>query len=588
MGVIRLCLLCVLLAIVTGVFSTSGRSAAAPDFGPNVRIFTPAMTVPEIKSAADAISAQQVDNEFGSQRYALLFMPGTYGSASSPLNLQVGYYTDVAGLGASPVDVTVNGTIDSYNRCIWFIWCHGLHNFWRSLSNMKINVSGKSGCRAGQFWAASQASPLRRLDVNGYLTLQDYCSGFWQNASGGFAADSRFGGSVYNGLQQTYFVRNSQISSWSSALWGQVFAGVTNAPATSFPSPAYTTLTTTPVSREKPFLYVDATGSFRVYVPDVRLASSGPSWLSGQTPGHSIPIEDFFIARPTDTAAAINTALAQGKNLIFTPGVYSVNETIHIDRPGTVVLGLGFATLDVPNGVVAMSVADVAGVSISGLIVDAGPVNSSSLLTVGEAGGGNPADPVALHDVFFRIGGPHVGKATQSLVVNSDHVILDGIWAWRADHGNGVGWSSNTADSGVVVNGDDVTAMGFAVEHYQKHNVVWNGDRGRTIFFQGELPYDPPSQAAYQHDGVLGYAAYKVADGVETHDAWGLGAWCYFNVNPSIHAAHAFEVPSRPGVRLHSLSTLSILNQGVIDHVVNDVGPPTNAWTAPITVTAYP
>ena len=100
-------------------------------------------------------------------------------------------------------------------------------------------------------------------------------------------------------------------------------------------------------------------------------------------------------------------------------------------------------------------------------------------------------------DVFFRIGGPHVGKATLGLVVNSDNVIMDDIWSWRADHGvaGSVGWDINTSDTGLVVNGDNVTATGLFVEHFQKYNVIWNGENGKTVFFQNELPYDAPNQA---------------------------------------------------------------------------------------------
>ena len=126
-------------------------------------------------------------------------------------------------------------------------------------------------------------------------------------------------------------------------------------------------------------------------------------------------------------------------------------------------------------------------------------MNSPVLLRVGtpHAHKSDPADPTTLNDVFFRIGGATPGKATTSLIVNSDNVVLDDIWAWRADHGNGVGWTANTADTGVIVNGDNVTAYGLFVEHYQKYEVIWNGNDGRVVFFQNEMPYDPPSQAAW-------------------------------------------------------------------------------------------
>ena len=191
--------------------------------------------------------------------------------------------------------------------------------------------------------------------------------------------------------------------------------------------------------------------------------------------------------------------------------------------------------------------------------------------------------------MFFRIGGAAAGKATTSLVVNSDDVILDDIWAWRADHGNGVGWTINTADTGVVVNGDDVTAYGLFVEHYQRYDVIWNGENGRTIFFQNEMPYDPPNQAAWMHDGVNGFAAYKVADSVTTHEAWGLGSYCFFNVDPSIHATRAFEVPVTPGVKLHDILTVSLGGVGTIDHVVNDTGAAAQgAGTVPVNIVSFP
>ncbi len=127
----------------------------------------------------------------------------------------------------------------------------------------------------------------------------------------------------------------------------------------------------------------------------------------------------------------------------------------------------------------------------------------------------DPADPSSIQDVFFRIGGATPGSATTSLIVNSANVILDDIWAWRADHGAGVGWTSNTADTGVIVNGANVTAYGLFVEHYQKYEVIWNGANGTDIFFQNEMPYDVPNQAAWMEaPGVDGWAAFKVGDNV--------------------------------------------------------------------------
>jgi hypothetical protein len=585
------------VAVVTGALAFGAPAwAAGPDFGPNVKIFDPSMSTAQIQSVVDSVYAQQVDSEFGTGRYALLFKPGTYGAAT-PLIFSVGYYTQVAGLGVSPTDVTLNGEVNVHNRCLGPGNCVALVNFWRSLENMTINVAGQHDCdTSAEMWAVSQAAPVRRVNVHGFTTFMDYCTppSF---ASGGFASDSKFSDSVVlNGSQQQFLVRNSDVDFWTNGVWNQVFAGVVGAPAQSFPSPPYTTLATNPESREKPFLTVDANDHWSVFVPDAQRDGVGTTWASGPTPGRSVPIEDFFVAKPSDSVQAINAALAAGKNLLFTPGMYSVGETIKIKRPDTIVLGLGMPTLDAQNGVVPMTVADVKGVEISGLIFDAGPVSSPALLRVGTPHApdqhdprvSDPNDPTVLHDVFFRIGGPHVGNAAVSLEENADHAILDDIWAWRADHGSGVGWTSNTADTGVVVNGDDVIATGLFAEHFQKYDVIWNGENGKTIMFQNEMPYDPPNQAAWQHDGVLGFAAYKVADSVKTHEGWGLGSYCFFNVDPTIHASRAFEVPVTPGVKMHDLLSLSITAHGVIDHVVNDTGAPTDAFTNPSNVVSYP
>jgi hypothetical protein len=575
-------------------------ATSQPDFGPNVKIFDPSMPTSEIQATVDAIAARQVDDEMGTNRYTLLFKPGTYGTADHPLIFQVGYYTEVAGLGLSPTDVTINGHIDVYNRCLTPTNCIALVNFWRSLSNLTINVTGTGldGCRAsGDFWAVSQAAPMRRVKVTGgNLTFMDYCTAGPQYASGGFMSDSSTG-FIVNGSQQQFLVRNSSIGGWSNAVWNQVFAGVQGAPAQSFPNPPYTTLATAPVSKERPFLYVDANGKYRVFVPDPQTDSTGTTWANGPTPGHSVPLSDFFIAKPTDSVLKINIALALGKNLLLTPGVYNIDRSILVLRPHTIVLGQGIATLTAVNGAVPLRVADVKGVDIAGIMIDAGTVNSPALLQVGTRLGHlfgltrDPSDPTVLQDVFFRIGGPHLGKATTTLEVNSDNTILEDIWAWRADHGvaGSVGWDVNTADTGLVVNGDNVTALGLFVEHYQKYNVIWNGEHGRTIFFQNELPYDPPNQAAWQHDGILGWAAYKVADNVRTHEAWGVGSYIFTNVDPTIHAAHGFEVPDTPGVQLHDLLTVN-LSAGTIDHVINNTGDPvSNAHIGvPSYVVSYP
>jgi hypothetical protein len=437
---------------------------------------------------------------------------------------------------------------------------------------------GLSGCRgSGDFWAVSQAAPMRRVRVTGgNLTLLDYCTAGPQFASGGFIADSQTG-FVINGSQQQFLVRNSSIGGWSNGVWNQVFSGVTGAPPQSFPNPTYTTLPTTPVSREAPYLNVDATGGYSVFVPSMQTNSAGTSWSGGPTPGLSIPVNKFFIATPADSAATINAALGSGRNLILTPGIYHLDQSISVTRPDSVVIGLGFPTLIPTNGNAALETARAKGIMISGLIVDAGPVNSPVLMQIGSghARSDNEAsDPSTLSDVFFRIGGAEPGTATDSLVVNSNNVILDDIWAWRADHGNGVGWTSNTADTGLIVNGDNVTALGLFVEHYQKDEVIWNGNNGTDVFFQNEMPYDPPSQSDWMEaPGVDGWAAFKVADSVTSFNGYGMGSYSFFNQGVDIFAANAFETPATlPSGSLKDVFTVFLNGSGGILNVINDTG----------------
>jgi hypothetical protein len=574
-----------------------------PDLGPNVYVFSPSMPQSEIQATVSAIAAQQVPNQFGTQRYALLFEPGTYGSAADPLTFQVGYYTEVAGLGAEPGDVVINGTIDVYNQCFGTGTsdCVALDNFWRSLSNLTINITGQpAGCQFDtDFWAVSQAAPLRRVDITGgTLSLMDYCNGSPDYASGGFIADSEFsGGTIVNGSQQQFLVRNSDLDGWSNGVWNQVFSGDNGAPPTTFPPDSsggpYTTLPASPETQEEPFLYQDSQGSFRVFVPALEHNSVGPSWASGQTPGISVPISRFLVATPSTPVREINLALALGRDLILSPGVYSLAGPIVVSRPDTVVLGLGFATLVPQHGSPAMVVADVPGVKLSGMIFDAGPVNSPVLLQVGLVPGdpgSNAADPTLVQDVFFRIGGATPGEATASLVVDSSDVILDDIWAWRADHGNGVGWSDNTADTGVIVNGNNVIAYGLFVEHYQKYQVIWNGQGGTDIFFQNEMPYDPPSQAAWMSGPATdGYAAFLVGRRVTSFTGYGLGSYCYFDQGIAIEASQAFQVPDTPGVQLNDILTRFLNGSGGIESVVNGTGAAVDAASpGPTYLATYP
>jgi hypothetical protein len=597
-----------------------GATTAA--FGPNVCVFNASMSQADIQSDLNAIATQQVPagSQFDSQRYAVFFEPGTYGSKADPLVFQVGYYTQVAGLGAMPQDTVVNGAIDVFNNLCTAGTsnCNADVNFWRSLSNLTLNVDlppappayappaqdafGAGCANSAEMWAASQAAPLRRVIVNGSVVFQDYCSNS-NFASGGFIADSQVSGDLNFFGNQQYMVRDSSIGGANgcpNGLWNMVYSGVQGAPAPVFTGQCQqnTVLATSPVTEEQPFLYTDSSGKFKVFVPAVRTSSSGPSWASGTEAGRSLPLSSFFVANPATPVPVINLALAAGKNLVLTPGVYNLSEPIVVSHRDTVVLGQGFATLVPQRGNAALVVVPNTGVKLSGLIVDAGPVNSRVLVSVGTPApmDAAAANPDVIQDVFFRIGGAETmaTSATVSLLDRASHSIIDDVWAWRADHGNDVGWTANTGATGLVVTGNDVTAYGLAVEHYQKSEVVWTGQGGTDVFFQNELPYDPPTQAAWNESATQnGYPAFQVGSRVKTFQGYGMGSYVVFiNTPATLHDAEAFQAPSAPGVQFHDVFGVWIAGSGGLDSVVNGVGGPatsTNPGTVkPVDVVSYP
>jgi hypothetical protein len=535
---------------------------AKPVFGPNVLIFDPSMPSQAIQKQIDAVYAIQQHNEFGPQRNALLFLPGSYA-----VDVPVGFYTEVMGLGASPDATRIAGNVHADANL-------GHNNatttFWRAAEGLSIEPAGGT-----MQWAVSQAVSLRRMHVRGDLVLHQNHG--W--ASGGWMSDSLVDGNVDSGSQQQWISRNCDWKSWTGANWNMVFVGVVHPPEGAWPSPPYTNVAQTPLVREKPFLQVNAAGEFSVRVPELRSDSIGITWRNGGTAGETIPISKFYIARPdVDTAETINAQLALGKSLILTPGVYELAAPIRVTRPHTVVLGLGFATLRPVKGAAAMTTADADGIEIAGLLFDAGPSESPVLLEVGSEGSQarHAKDPITLHNVFFRVGGAAVGRAKVNLRINSNDTLVDHTWIWRADHGAGVGWDLNTSENGLVVNGNEVTIYGLFVEHHQQFQVLWNGNGGRTYFYQSEIPYDPPTQASYASaPGVNGWASYKVADGVTSHEAWGLGVYSVFT-HPDVVLTRAIETPKSPSVRFHDMITVALGDHGAIIHVINDTGEATS------------
>lgn len=544
-------------------------AANATLFGPNVYVFDATMPSADIQATAAGIFAKMESNQFGPERFALLFKPGEY-----RVTFDVGFYTQVAGLGQNPDDVSINGGVNVNAR--WMPDANATCNFWRTLENFAVTPSATKGVTR---IAVSQAAPLRRLHVRGDLHLFDFDAKWnagW--ASGGFLADSVVDGEVIPASQQQWLARNCKWSRWSNGVWNMVFLGCTDIRAGVFPDPPYTVVDRTPVIREKPYLHVDGSGHYAVFVPSLQADTRGVSWARGPTPGKSIPIDRFYIAQPpTASAAKVNAALAAGKHILFTPGHYALDDALKVTRADTLILGLGVPSLVPTRGSPAISVADVDGVTIAGLILDAGAVKSASLLEVGPAAAAadHSANPTFLYDLTVRTGGATPGRNDVGMTINSSHVVADQIWLWRADHGAGAAWATNPTKNGLVVNGNNVTVYGLFDEHHEEYQTLWNGNGGRVYFYQSEMPYDVPDQSSWMSGNgtTHGYASYKVADSVTSHEAWGVGVYSYFR-DAAVRANSAIEAPAVRGVKFHNLTTVWLNGRAgsEITHIINGIG----------------
>lgn len=528
----------------TPAASSTGNQANpadSVDFGSTVLIFDSSMSMNDIQSKMNAVYNKQRANHFGPERYAYLFKPGSYS-----LDVKLGFGMTAAGLGASPDDVTIRGSVRSKGD--FLPDNNATQNFWRGVENMSVVPTLDNGALV---WAISQGTSFRRMHVKGNMNLSD---NGW--SSGGFVADSQIDGTLDSGSQQQFLTRNTTYGRWNGSNWNMVFVGNSGVPQGDWPQSPYSSVAKTPVIREKPYLAVTAADGYVIRYPQAKRDSQGVSWGQG-TSDTEIPMSQCYIARVgTDNADSINAALSQGKHVIFTPGLYDLDKSLQVSTANTILLGLGIATLRAAQGSAVITTADVDGLSISGLVVDAGPSNSDSLVVVGQQGSQNnhSSNPTALHDISCRVGGAGKARATACLIINSRDVILDNTWLWRADHGDGAGWYDNPSLNGIVVNGSDVTAYGLFSEHFQQYQTLWNGENGRTYMYQSEFPYDPPNQDAWKHDGVNGWASYKVANTVTQHKALGMGMYAFFYNNVRVDSA--VESPNVPGVTPNHLVTV--------------------------------
>ncbi len=535
-------------------------------FGENVYLFSPQDDPQKVQQVLDDLWERQETNQFGRERYAVYFLPGQYDES---LKVKVGYYMQVAGLGLSPEDTSITelqcdatwlGDDSNHNATC---------NFWRGVENLQIT--------SNTMWAVSQATFMRRVHIIGSLYLHDNYG--W--ASGGFLADSKIDYLVESGSQQQWLSRNCDWKAWMGQNWNMVFAGIKEgkAPTGTWPGMAYTTVETVEKMQEKPFLMYDETKGYGVFLPAIRTNSKGVSW-DGQedVAGRFIPIQDCYIAKPEiDDADTLNEALGMGKTLIFTPGIYELSKALNVTQEGQIILGMGLATLQPLNGNECIKISSE-GAILAGILFDAGINTSEVLLQVGEKTTKKSEEVsglISLSDLFFRVGGSE--KEAVSVLacveINESHVVGDNFWVWRADHGDMVAWDKNTAKNGIIVNGDNVTIYALMVEHFQEYQTIWNGENGKVIMYQSEIPYDIPNQEIWlSHEGTKnGYASYYIADTVLNHEAWGLGIYSY-NRDATVELYSAMEAPEIETIRIHNICTVMLAGNPGITHVVNEEG----------------
>lgn len=546
-------------------------------FGDNVYIFSPEDDPGEVNQVLKELWEQQETNQFGEERYAVCFLPGEYDES---IEGKVGFYTQVLGLGKLPTDTNIaslncdatwlGDDPTNHNACC---------NFWRGIENIEIG--------SNTMWAVSQATSMRRTKIDGALYLHDNYG--W--CSGGFLADTKVELMTDSGSQQQWLSRNCDWKQWMGSNWNMVFVGTEDgkAPEGAWPGIPYTEIEQTKQMREKPFLIYDEKEGYQVFVPNLEENTSGVSWENGQT-GEALPLDTFYVAHSDlDTAETMNEALSSGKNLLLTPGVYRLEEPIQVNNPNTIVLGLGLATLQSTNGNECMITANESGIIIAGILFDAGETESENLLVVGTEAAKTDdienskdektnlkEEPILLSDLYFRVGGTDTKepcKTKNCLTINSSQVIGDNFWVWRADHGDQVAWNKNTADTGIVVNGDNVAVYGLMVEHFQKYQTIWNGNGGSVYLYQSEIPYDVPNQEAWMSmDGTKdGYASFKVCDEVTDFKAYGLGIYLY-NRDATVNLESAMEVPDTKGVSITNLCTVMLTGHPGMNHMINESG----------------
>jgi hypothetical protein len=571
-------------------------------------------------------------NHFSTQRTAFLFAPGIYPN----LDFEVGYYTSILGLGQSPTDVQFTNCNKGPHVPALEKFKHrapngsGLDTFWRSIENIATDA------REGMQWVVSQAAPLRRVHLRTDLNLYDGDA----YVSGGVAANAIVDGRVNFGGQQQWLMRNVELKGGGeNGAWSLVFVGCSgNVPNENNglqSGPSISVESKPTIRVEKPYITLKTSGAiheehyqFELRVPSVTYGNDaiGPQFVDTHEEVRNF--KQVYLAVPSNSTnnaaeenyAALQKALDEGKDLVFSPGIYSLANSLKVKHPNQVILGLGFATLSAPDdGSPCIHVlSQVPGVRIAGVMLEASVLKGlrkgkiASLLEWGEQWSNDPGDetnPGVLSDVFARVGGLMRDVSTDVMIrLHSGNIYGDNLWLWRADHTQlqpnempnypDFDFWQTVKEESVVKNGlvvesgaTNVTIVGLAVEHTTEDQVIWNGDygeqfaaisdsflllslfnivlpltlpyAGQVLFYQSELPYDADSSFA-----DMGYVGYRVES--THHKAMGLGIYSNFR-DHDIAVKTAIQVPKENsnGIQMMNMFTVKLDNMGKISSVVN-------------------
>ena len=571
-------------------------------------------------------------HHFSTYRYAVMFTPGIY----KGIDLEVGYYSQVLGLGRTPqdvrfVDCLYGPYVPALNRHL-----DPMHNgssldtFWRSAENFQVQAS------KGMLWAVSQAAPLRRIHVQGNLKLSDGAA----YSSGGHIANSIVEGTIDRGTQQQFMHRNVQFKDTENGAWSMVYSGCTTT-GTGELQPnngkdgtcAITVVSSPPLRMEKPYIAFRPTessdhktkigdGTFALHVPKPLLASSNPQLVVGPLlDGSHEEVRDFTWVRvvaPDEPVGRIQEALDQGKDVVLAPGIFALKKTLELSKPGQVFLGIGLATLIAPtDGSPCIHVASgVPGVRVAGVMLEASERDSiscgqlSSLLEWGEPGvkdSGTHDRPGGLFDVFCRVGGytrtekedgtplsaDEIKKVRKSVSVDamvrihSGHVYGDNLWLWRADHAiltktekanyPSISPIYHQAEQDEFRVGTGLTVTGDDVQIYGLAVEHANGHQTVWTGERGLVVFyqcELPYGVTQETFGDRNFRGYLVGDNVRTHTLHAPGVYSNFR-NERVQVLAAIQHPSSPSIDIVHPFTVRLDNCFGIQSVVmvTDGGP---------------